>query len=772
MRRVWLTLGLLGLGILAGCSPGGPTPLPTAAATATAQPATPTPQPSGRQISPTALTVPPTVLTPLAAQPSPTRTPRPTQPTPTAVPIPTWPVVIPSTATPSPTPVPPVHLTAADLLPPGAVLMADAVADVGPNGAPAAVLVYHQVVAHTLHPDSSESDVFLDGAGLHLWVRPLNGATYVPQGTAAESPVTLAALDLNGDGLREALTVPRWQGGRLFVRGGLASWPAILAAGKIDFEGGYLEDQYMNAGVYAQIYGYVYQPDPTLYYAGPKAATVADVDGDGLYEVDIAYSLEDGADIWRVERYRWDGQVYDYTETYSRTAAEAVPPERYRAMAAAVEALYDPRDLTEDGEPPPGVQVLAQAVYEVDADGDGQPETLLAYHIRPVYEDRWEHYLHGYTGLALFDAAGRLVWSGEIEELPEGIAFVDVALFPVDLAANEPGLLYQRLHLYSGSGQYRDSRATLYRWDGLALVSIWDGPMMAGGQSGTSDGYHDSSAVRLADLDGDGWNELLLEWTRHSYVMMEIYTLFSPGELAWRWDGESYVPYALRQGDELLPVRPRLPVFYAPRVSRPLVVDGGGSDLSEVEYWDNTNWYGWLGGPWHFYPQRYFYPSFAWDEQLLYLKVAVLPTQTVVLALDGDLTGDWGTAALDGDDVVLEISAISETAGCEGPWAIRVLHPEGRSLDAQAAAQRWPRRSRCTLEFGIPLAELGLDGAALVPQPGWCVGGLGAYGPREYHPTAGRTLGLAIGLDPFLPAAAFSPTDPTTWTTLVLMADR
>jgi hypothetical protein len=116
-----------------------------------------------------------------------------------------------------------------------------------------------------------------------------------------------------------------------------------------------------------------------IHYADPKEAVAADVDGDGLYEVDIAYSLEDGAGTWRVDRYRWDGQVYDYTETYSRTAAEAVPLERYRAMAAAVEALYDLRDLSGDGEPPSEVQVLAQ---EVDADGDGRPETLLAYHLR------------------------------------------------------------------------------------------------------------------------------------------------------------------------------------------------------------------------------------------------------------------------------------------------------------------------------------------------------------------------------------------------------
>jgi hypothetical protein len=343
----------------------------------------------------------------------------------------------------------------------------------------------------------------------------------------------------------------------------------------------------------------------------------------------------------------------------------------------------------------------------------------------------------------------------------------------VDLAAEEPGLLYQRLHIDQGSGQYRDSQATLYRWDGLALVPVWDEPLMAGGQSGAPDGYHDSSAVRLADLNGDGRNELLLEWTHRSWMMRENYVLFGPGELAWHWDGGSYVPYALQQGDQLLPVRPRTPIFYAPRVSLPLTVDGDTSDLWQVEYWDNTNWYGSPGHPWHFWPQRYYYPALAWDERLLYLMVEVLPTQTVVLALDGDLAGDWDTAALNGDDIVLTFSPLSATAGCAGPWRIHVLHPEGRSLNAKAAAQRWARASSsCALEFAIPLAELGLEGTALVPQPGWCVGGPDAYGPREYHPQAGRTLGFAIGLDPFLPTDAFSPTDPTTWTTLVFMADR
>jgi hypothetical protein len=55
-----------------------------------------------------------------------------------------------------------------------------------------------------------------------------------------------------------------------------------------------------------------------LYYAGRKGESFVDVDGDGRMGVDVAYSVEDGADTWQVDCYRWDGTRYAFSGARSR----------------------------------------------------------------------------------------------------------------------------------------------------------------------------------------------------------------------------------------------------------------------------------------------------------------------------------------------------------------------------------------------------------------------------------------------------------------------
>jgi len=198
----------------------------------------------------------PPATPPAASTPLPTQTP---WPSPTS--LPTWPVVIPTTATPT---VQPARLTAADLLPRGAQLLADAVADVGPDGVPAAVLVYQWPVGPALYyQDFEETD-------LHMKVWPLHGTAYMPQGVVPSRPIRLLVADLNGDGWRDVVVLPRWEGPLRFAHSGLAAWPRILSAAEIRFQGGYLASP-INDRLYFRALR------PTLYYAGPKQATFADV---------------------------------------------------------------------------------------------------------------------------------------------------------------------------------------------------------------------------------------------------------------------------------------------------------------------------------------------------------------------------------------------------------------------------------------------------------------------------------------------------------------
>jgi len=625
--------------------------------------------------------------------------------------------------------------------------MADTIADVGPDGTLAAMLIYRWPVGPILYPsDFGQAD-------LRLLVQPLAGAHYTPQGIASDSPITLQVADLNGDGQRDLVVLPRWGGRYRFARSGLAAWPCILSAAELRFQGGHLASRFDNRLYFSTL-------RPMLYYAGPKQATFADVDSDGWWEVDVAYSLEDGAAVWQVDRYHWDGRVYTYTETFTRPAAEPFPPDRYLAFLQALGPL------------PEGAAAHAQQIVEFDADSDGQPEMLLTYllHPFPSHPEAGRH-PGGNLMLALFGADNRLWWRSQPEQITDWGAVGDLitAAVPVHLETDTAGLFFYRLWVIEGSGVYRQGLVTLYRWDGHALAPIWQQTTAGGGQMGAGSGSHMGEVVWLEDIDADGRVEVL---TRHIESRQDDgweyravnYLIHLPGVLAFRWDGAAYVPgYFIDEG-QLTAIRPRLLVYFAPRLSYPLTIDGNWGDWAQIEYWR----YSLTMRP----DSEQFYPEAiaTWDDQRLYLTTEVATGQTIILTLDSDLAGDFANTTLDTDDLVLE-TTLPTDLGCRGPVTIRSRHALRETVGIQATIGSLPNGG-CALELAIPLETLGLAEKKLVTAPGWVSGSRKPRDFREYYPRAGRAIGFAVAVDGRASTPDFRPDDPTTWNTLIFMADR
>jgi hypothetical protein len=651
-----------------------------------------------------------------------------------------------------------MRLAPADLLPPGAQLIAATVADVWDRREPAVILVYRWPIGPTFDDAPDRGD-------LHLRIEPVRGAEPVLPTGVPDGPVTLLAADLQGDGRREGVILPRWDGALRFASNGLAAWPQIIGGG-ISFYGGALASA-VNGALYFN------SLRPTLYYAGPKQATFADVDGDGRWEIDVAYSLEDGATVWQVDRYRWQNVAYRYAETYTRPATEPLAPDRYRALIRALEPLPVFAPFGKGQLAVRDVQILAQQVVQADADGDGQVETLLAYLIHPRYgEVMWDRFPNGLLGLAIFGADDSLR-ARFPEETLEFLSNLNVTVQPVALAPNQPGLLFYRERTLQGSGAIWNDDLVLYRWDAGVWRQAWQGLIAGGGAQGAGQSGRVADAAWLEDVDGDAQAELLFHRTVRQLATgpaaplpsrwTQNYTLALPGAVALRFDGTTYTPAYLVTARGQTRIRPRQPLFYAPRLSQPVVLDGDPSDWEQIEYHRQLTFA--VGGS---------SPSLlrvAWDDLNLYLAAPVTADRAVLIALDTDLAGDFSSAALDADDWLLEL-VFPVVPRCAGPVTAHVLHPPQAAIDVRAAIRPAPQHTDCELELAIPLATLGLDGRSLVRTPGWVAGSPDPQAGRDYRPTAGRVMGLAAGDETRPLTAPFRRDDPTTWTTLVFMADR
>ncbi len=460
----------------------------------------------------------------------------------------------------------------------------------------------------------------------------------------------------------------------------------------------------------------------------------------------------------------------------ARTPAPTIQlaPDRYQAFVQALGPFPDFPAQPKTGELPSRAEVQTIDLLTADVNQDGQEENLWVYLIRPYYLN-WPGYpVQGYLGLALFDRENHLLWlsrsAGQEKYLSEGV--LRVTLETVALGS-QVGVLYSEYTLTTANGAYRGQRDTLYQWNHGGMEAIWQGTIHSGGHQGAGLSGGLWAPIEFRDVDASGWPELLQQ---HAVTVVNFddrphsrhYQLYLPGALAFRWNGESFLPAYLVQDDQLTAVRPHLPLYLAPRLSVPITLDGNDEDWWQIEYRKDTallfnNWHGAI-------------PSFdvAWDTQYLYVTRSNLGTGSFSFALDTDLAGDLETNSLNQDDFVWSV-AVSHSQDCRVTVSVLGPYPTNPSAGSyRVASARQPYAYQpCTVELAIPLDSLGLAAEDLVDGIGWVSGSLDPYDSRGYHPRAGQAIGFAMEApEQEHSCCPYDWADPTTWSTLVFTADR
>ncbi|PWH11996.1 MAG: hypothetical protein DDG60_15405 [Anaerolineae bacterium] len=426
---------------------------------------------------------------------------------------------------------------------------------------------------------------------------------------------------------------------------------------------------------------------------------------------------------------------------------------------------------------------------ELDWDRDGQTEIALLFSL----------------GRSPYIRFGVAITRGEevialAPELLTGEYVEHFFLRAIPLSSDKIALFVQLLTTTSGSGVYPRIAQRMYLMYDGRLKTIWKWGYIGGGRVGWANAWGDFERIRFLHLSGQAELDLLLsrvssEWTDSSgweragnpgnYL---FYSVALPGELLFSWN-ETTQTYQLTHfydGAHLRPIRPADFIVHAPRINRPLQIDGSLYDWYQVEYIGALDGYGL--GTWGRSPGVYAIQA-AFDDSYLYLAFRTNQQTRVWLGFDTDLTGDFENQTLDSDDLLFEI-ALSQA----GMPACRLSE----------ASLVWPRRAEietsirpwetwdafCNIELRIPLDWLGLK-TPLVPRPGY------ALRPRlhpqydwpyikrnvftEYYPSPGVLMGFAVmgkndaarERNPLqVNFLAFEPRNPATWGTLLFIADR
>ena len=699
------------------------------------------------------------IYTPHPTHPPPTPTytstpipsPSPTKPPiPTPTPFPTRPVLLPPVVTPTPLP---YVLHPEDILPSGAHLLADTLVPLEWEGAKAAVLVYRW--------PWQPFDRRTRGMEVHVALVPLHNHVYTPTlGVGNISGlVRVRQVDLNGDGAADVLIEPSASSTDVFEHASLLGWPMVLSQNGLVFKGGPWGSKYPRSPFW------LLTLHPVLYYAGPKALHFQDVDGDGLWEADFAYSEEVGSSTWKVDRYRWDPResVFRYVRTFPQPAEEPVSPSLYRRWVEQLAPLYSSSAWGKARLPVQGVEIQAYSVLHIDVNQDGQSEWLIAYLAHPVYGVPEDRLPNGRVDLALFDSTGRLMWTTAHKNIYEKdtsgiLSDLEMRLIWRDLPDGRREILHLLDVHWMGTGAGRQAWGVIYRWDKGGLRGVARFLLASHWRMGAGEAWSLGHSFWPGER-GEGW--LLKREVRIESIgtpgRERYYTLYWPGAIAYHWDGKTYVPARVIMGERSKRIRPTETLYLVPRLPRSLQVDGHLEDWRMVEYLEDeaSTYWALFHGP----PQAHL----AWDEGSLYVATTVDPGDVLHVALDTDLDGDFDDGQLNEDDYVFLLH-VPTGWGCPGRVTLETrpaLH-DASGIQARIHPTRW--RDRCHVEVKIPWNLVKVEPHTLAPTSGYVSGGRRPQEHRTYFPAAGRIFGGAV----WTTSTHYQIDDPRTWGTWII----
>ncbi|GAB4460056.1 MAG: hypothetical protein Kow0070_15770 [Anaerolineales bacterium] len=500
--------------------------------------------------------------------------------------------------------------------------------------------------------------------------------------------------------------------------------------------------------------------------------------------------------LWRVEpsvtpvsrlrewKYITDQSILPDFGLGRRYFAQEFSPEQTRTLQQALLTALKQKQFDTGVDP---FFNIADAL-KLDWDKDGQTETALLYSL----------------GRSPFIRFGAAIVRGEevialAPELLTGEYVEHFVLRAIPLSSDKIALFVQLLTTTSGSGVYPRIYQRMYLLRDSQLQTIWRWEYAGGGRVGWANSWADFERIRFLHLSGQPEPDLLLsrassKWSDFSGWKWDgnpgnylFYSVSLPGELLFSWNetAQTYQLTHFYDGARLRQIRPADFFVHAARVNRPLKMDGSLYDWYRVEYIGALDGYGL--GTWGRSPGVYKIQA-AFDDSYLYLAAVTNQKTRLWLGFDTNLAGDFENQTLDKDDLLFEM-ALSQ----EEPPACRLTEASlvwPRRAKIEAAIRPWENWDAfCNIELRIPLEWLGLK-TPLVPQSGYALRPL--LHPKydrpyannaftEYHPSAGTLIGFAVigeneaarERNPlivnFFP---FEPRNPTTWGTLLFIADR
>lgn len=421
-------------------------------------------------------------------------------------------------------------------------------------------------------------------------------------------------------------------------------------------------------------------------------------------------------------------------------------------------------------------------MLDLDWDSDGQIETALLYSLGNM---PWMRF-----GVAVMRGTEILAVGPEIFRGAYARQFV---LRAVPFAPKKAALFVHLLTTTSGSGVYPRIEQRMYLVQQNRLHPLWQWGYSGGGRAGWAHSWGNFEQLRLMRLSGQPEIDILLsrftsEWMEFDNPKNYLfYSVNLPGELLFSFQQQTgnYQLTHFYDGARLQRIRPADFILHAPRLRRPIDLDGRFYDWYQTEYIGALNGYG----------QNNISRSpglrdakASFDDSYLYIFLQTNQKTPLWVGLDTNLTDDFESNTLTEDDLLIEITlSEAEPPRCQLEEAALVF-PRRESLDAASRPQEyWD--AFCNVELRVPLHWLGMrlplvsgQGYALRPR-------LDPHYDRpfannvftEYYPRPGQIIGFAAaGMleaakeDPWLAPhyLPFDPQNPATWGTLIFITER